>query len=179
MDASKTETGIGLRLVVAYYNGTHRFQLNIQNNIYTAEYVALLKGIQTAINSIDLHSILSNLNNSIQTDSLVIKISNLIHYFNKHKCFIWILGHSKIKRKKKQIKQPGSLLINPELIHFHCHYFMEFLIVPSNRKQIKRNKTLSQILAKTQKLKQKRRSHTKQIQNWSYESITWIPDGKN
>jgi len=48
-DASKTQTGIGL--VVIHKSSTQVFQLHSHISIYTAEYIALLKGVQTAVNT--------------------------------------------------------------------------------------------------------------------------------
>jgi len=71
-DASKTQTDIGL--VVVHQNTTQLFQLNTNSSIYMAEYVALLKEVQTALKidntriniCSDSLSTLSNLKNSVQ-----------------------------------------------------------------------------------------------------------------
>ncbi|KAL4123117.1 hypothetical protein QTP88_015347 [Uroleucon formosanum] len=48
-DASKTSTSIGMAVI--HESSTQVFQLNSQSSIYTAEYIALLKGVQTAVNT--------------------------------------------------------------------------------------------------------------------------------
>ncbi|XP_050066278.1 uncharacterized protein LOC126555393 [Aphis gossypii] len=47
--ASKTSTGIGLAVI--HNSSTQIFKLNSHSSIYTAEYITLLKGVQTAVNS--------------------------------------------------------------------------------------------------------------------------------
>jgi hypothetical protein len=78
---SKTEMGIGLAVV--YLDETKMFKLNNKSSIYTAEYLALLKGAQLALainhTKVDICSdslsALTNLKSKILTEPLALAIS--------------------------------------------------------------------------------------------------------
>jgi len=104
-NASKTEMGIGLAIV--HLNETKQFKFNIYNSIYTAEYLALYKGVQSALQIQDTKidicsdslSALANLQSIILSEPLAILISNLLSKSSKDIQFVWIPGHCNIKGK--------------------------------------------------------------------------------
>ncbi|KAL4121448.1 hypothetical protein QTP88_013962 [Uroleucon formosanum] len=106
-DASKTEMGIGLAIV--HLNETKQFKLNIYSSIYTAEYLALYKGVQLALQIQDTKidicsdslSALANLQSIILSEPLAILISNLLSKSSKDIQFVWIPGHCNIKGNEK------------------------------------------------------------------------------
>ncbi|KAL4104307.1 hypothetical protein QTP88_019608 [Uroleucon formosanum] len=125
-DASKTEMGIGLAIV--HLNETKQFKLNIYNSIYTAECLALYKGVQLALQiqdtKIDLCSdslsALANLQSIILSEPLAILISNLLSKSSKDIQFVWIPGHCNIKGNEKADEAARNAIMSPnsELIPF-------------------------------------------------------------
>lgn len=125
-DASKTEMGIGLAIV--HLNETKQFKLNIYNSIYTAEYVALYKGVQLALQIQDTKidicsdslSALANLQSLIPSEPLAILISNLLSKSSKDIQFVWIPGHCNIKGNEKADEAARNAIMSPnsELIPF-------------------------------------------------------------
>ncbi|XP_050066012.1 uncharacterized protein LOC126555090 [Aphis gossypii] len=125
-DASKTEMGIGLAIV--HLNETKQFKLNIYNTIYTAEYLALYKGVQLALQIQDTKidicsdslSALANLQSIIPSEPLAILISNLLSKSSKDIQFVWIPGHCNIKGNEKADEAARNAIMSPnsELIPF-------------------------------------------------------------
>ncbi|KAL4143226.1 hypothetical protein QTP88_005583 [Uroleucon formosanum] len=125
-DASKTEMGIGL--AIAHLNETKQFKLNIYNSIYTAEYLALYKGVQLALQIQDTKidicsdslSALANLQSIILSEPLAILISNLLSKSSKDIQFVWIPGHCNIKGNEKADEAARNAIMSPnsELIPF-------------------------------------------------------------
>ncbi|XP_022183531.1 uncharacterized protein LOC111043058 [Myzus persicae] len=118
-DASKTSTGIGLAVI--HKSSTQAFQLNNHSSIYTAEYIALLKGVQTAVNKnyeridicSDSLSVLSNIKSNTQINPLVLKIKNIIHLSNKYIRFIWTPDHCNIRGNEEADKAARNAISNP------------------------------------------------------------------
>ncbi|KAL4100873.1 hypothetical protein QTP88_020902 [Uroleucon formosanum] len=118
-DASKTSTSIGMAVI--HESSTQVFQLNSQSSIYTAEYIALLKGVQTAVNTnydridicSDSLSVLSNIKYNAQINPLVIKIKNIINSSNKFIRFIWTPGHCNIRGNDEADKAARNATSNP------------------------------------------------------------------
>jgi len=123
-DASKTEMGIGLAVV--HLNSTKQFKLNNLSSIYTAEYLALFKGAQLALDiqntKIDLCSdslsALTNLQSKTLTEPLALLISNLLYKLMKDIRFIWTLGHCNIKGNEKADEAARDASPDSELIPF-------------------------------------------------------------
>ncbi|KAL4126295.1 hypothetical protein QTP88_010517 [Uroleucon formosanum] len=125
-DTSKTEMGIGLAIV--HLNETKQFKFNIYNSIYTAEYLALYKGVQLALQIQDTKidicsdslSALANLQSIILSEPLAILISNLLSKSSKDIQFVWIPGHCNIKGNEKADEAARNAIMSPnsELIAF-------------------------------------------------------------
>jgi ribonuclease HI len=121
-DASKTSTGIGLAVI--HKSSTQVFQLNSYSSIYTAEYIALLKVVQTAVNTnyerihifSDSLSVLSNIKYNTQINPLVTKIKNIIHLSNKYIRFIWTPGHCNIRGNEEADKAARNAISNPNYL---------------------------------------------------------------
>ncbi|KAE9525443.1 hypothetical protein AGLY_014243 [Aphis glycines] len=119
-DASKTEMGIGLAVV--HLNTTKQYKLNKLSSIYSAEYLALLKGVQLAldINSTkidicsDSLSALTNLQSKTLSEPLALSISNLLSKSNKEIRFIWTPGHCNIKGNEKADKAARNAVNSPD-----------------------------------------------------------------
>ncbi|KAE9528885.1 hypothetical protein AGLY_012460 [Aphis glycines] len=119
-DASKTEMGIGLAVV--HLNTTKQYKLNKLSSIYSAEYLALLKGVQLAldINSTkidicsDSLSALTNLQSKTLSEPLAVSISNLLSKSNKEIRFIWTPGHCNIKGNEKADEADRNSVNSPD-----------------------------------------------------------------
>lgn len=118
-DASKTSTGVGLAVI--HNSSTQSFQLNSHSSIYTAEYIALLKGVQTAVNTnydridicSDSLSVLSNIKYNTQINPLSIKIKNIIYLSKKYIRFIWTPSHCNIRGNEEADKAARNAINNP------------------------------------------------------------------
>ncbi|XP_016658134.1 uncharacterized protein LOC107883144 [Acyrthosiphon pisum] len=119
-DASKTEMGIGLAVV--HLNTTKQYKLNKLRSIYSAEYLALLKGVQLALDinntKIDICSdslsALTNLQSKTLSEPLALSISNLLSKSNKEIRFIWTPGHCNIKENEKADEAARNAVNSPD-----------------------------------------------------------------
>ncbi|XP_060871928.1 uncharacterized protein LOC132946087 [Metopolophium dirhodum] len=119
-DASKTEMGIGLAVV--HLNVTKQYKLNKLSSIYSAEYLALLKGFQFALDinnaKIDICSdslsALANLQSKTLSEPLALSISNLLSKSNKEIRFIWTPGHCNIKGNEKADEAARNAVNSPD-----------------------------------------------------------------
>jgi len=109
---------MGIGLAIVHLNETKQFKLNNKSSIYTAEYLALLKGAQLALEinhtKVDICSVslsaLANLKSKILTEPLALSISNLLSKSNKEIRFIWTPGNCRETRRQIKLLEMQSIV---------------------------------------------------------------------